>query len=310
MQVTHIQTDGTLMATELRCTADRPIRFYLDIMDAFEEACIQWHWHPELEFNVILHGQVEYYVEQEHYTLSAGQGIMKNANVLHMVEPAAGSEDAQMFSVIMDPVAIAPPGSAIYQKYIAPLRANRALHCLPLSPEDPWQAEVLRCLQDAYAADQAQEGAYELRVQQLMCRMWQLLAENAGDLTAPPPTAAWEASQERIRRMLLFIEEHYAERVTLDMIAASAHISRSACLNCFRLLLGITPMAYLLDHRLEQAYRLLLTTNLPIAEIAEQCGFPDRSHFGKQFRTKTGLSPAQYRAQRRGAPMKEGEETP
>lgn len=307
MQVTHIRTDGTLMTTELRCTADRPVRFYLDIMDAFEEACIQWHWHPELEFNVILHGQVEYYVEQEHHTLSAGQGIMKNANVLHRVEPAAGSEDARMFSVLFDPAAIAPPGSTIYQKYIAPLRANRALHCLPLSPEVPWQGEMLVCLRDAYAADQAQEGAHELRVQQLLCRLWQLLAENAGDLTAPPPTAAWEAGQERIRRMLLFIEEHYAERVTLDMIAAAAHISRSSCLSCFRLLLGSTPMAYLLDRRIEQAYRLLLTTNLPIAEIAEQCGFPDRSYFGKQFRMKTGLSPAQYRTQRRGAPKKEEE---
>lgn len=307
MQVTHIRTDGTLMATELRSTADRPIRFYLDIMDAFEQACIQWHWHPELEFNVILHGQVEYYVEQEHHTLSAGQGIMKNANVLHMAEPAAGSDDARMFSVIMDPAAIAPPGSTIYQKYIAPLRASQALRCLPLSPEVPWQASVLGCLQDAYAADQAQEGAYELTVQQLMCRMWQHLAENAGALSARPPTAAWEASQERIRRMLLFIQEHYQEHLTLEMIAASAHISRSTCLNCFRLLLGLTPMAYVLNHRLEHAYRLLLTTNLPIAEIAERCGFPDLSYFGKQFRKKTGLSPAQYRARQQPDQTRKGD---
>ena len=81
MQVTHIQRDHTLKAVELQSTADYPIRFYLDVMDDFEQTCIHWHWHPELEFNVITRGTIEYYVENEHYTLSAGQGILKNANV-------------------------------------------------------------------------------------------------------------------------------------------------------------------------------------------------------------------------------------
>ena len=53
MQVTHIQRDHTLKAVELQSTADYPIRFYLDVMDDFEQTCIHWHWHPELEFNVI-----------------------------------------------------------------------------------------------------------------------------------------------------------------------------------------------------------------------------------------------------------------
>lgn len=56
MQVTEIQTDHTLMALDLSSTPEYPIRFYLDIMDQFDRAGIHWHWHPELEFNVITRG--------------------------------------------------------------------------------------------------------------------------------------------------------------------------------------------------------------------------------------------------------------
>ena len=116
MQVTEILTDHTLMALELRGAPEYPIRFYLDIMDQFDRAGIHWHWHPELEFNVITRGTMEYYVENEHHTLTAGQGIFKNANILHMAQPASHTPDAEMFSVIMDAAFLAPPQSVIYQK--------------------------------------------------------------------------------------------------------------------------------------------------------------------------------------------------
>ena len=82
MQVTEILTDHTLMALDLQGAEDYPIRFYLDIMDQFDRAGIHWHWHPALEFNVITKGTMEYFVENEHYTLTAGQGIVKNAHLL------------------------------------------------------------------------------------------------------------------------------------------------------------------------------------------------------------------------------------
>ena len=115
MQVTEIQTDHTLMALDLSSTPEYPIRFYLDIMDQFDRAGIQWHWHPELEFNVITRGTIEYAVENEHYTLSAGQGILKNTILLHIAHPAPETPDAEMFSIIMDPLFIAPPQSLLYR---------------------------------------------------------------------------------------------------------------------------------------------------------------------------------------------------
>ena len=298
MQVTHIQTDHTLMAVELRSSAEFPIRFYLDIMDEFEQACIQWHWHPELEFNVITRGTMEYYVENEHYTLTAGQGILKNANVLHMAEPAKNTPDAEMFSIIMDPEFIAPARSVIYQKYIAPHMGAQGLRCLPLLHTIPWQRQILDDLRKAYALSQTETGAYELHIHGLMCRVWQAIAEHAGELPRHDLTTAERTNQIRIKQMISFIQAHFWEKLTLDQIAGAASISRNTCLTCFRRVLGLSPMEFLANHRMEHALHLLLSTDLTVVEIAEACGFGDASYFGKAFRKKTGLSPTQYRARR------------
>lgn len=139
MQVTQIQTDHTLMELNCRSTADYPIRFYLDIMREFDQKHIRWHWHPELEFNVVTRGTIQYYVEDQRYTLSSGQGIMKNSNVLHMAEPDQNTPEAEMISVIMDTEFIAPAKSVIYQKYIERIHGDARLRCIPFTPEIPWQ---------------------------------------------------------------------------------------------------------------------------------------------------------------------------
>lgn len=300
MQVTHIQRDHTLKAVELQSTADYPIRFYLDVMDDFEQTCIHWHWHPELEFNVITRGTIEYYVENEHYTLSAGQGILKNANVLHMAEPAQNTPGAEMFSIIMDAQFIAPARSVIYQKYVAPLERSEKLMCLPLHPEEAWQKDILNALHVAYALSQTESGPFELRIHRLMCQVWQVLYEHAQLLPERAKSSSELTDQVRIKQMIAYIQTHFQEKLSLEDIAAQANISRNSCLSCFRRVLGVSPLEYVIDQRLEWALHLLISSDLTIAEVANDCGFGDASYFGKAFRRRLGLTPSQYRERKRG----------
>ena len=295
MQVTEILTDHTLMALELRWTPEYPIRFYLDIMDQFDRAGIHWHWHPELEFNVITRGTMEYYVENEHHTLTAGQGIFKNANILHMAQPASHTPDAEMFSGIMDAAFLAPPQSVIYQKYVAPFLGSQGLRSLCLSPQVPWQRQMLDLLRQSYALSQTETGAYELHIHRLMCQVWQAIAEHAQQLPRHDLTAAQRTDQVRAKQMIAFLQTHFREKLTLDQVAQAASVSRNTCLSCFRRVLGLSPMEYLTQRRLEYALHLLLTSDLPVAQVAEACGFGDASYFGKRFRKQMGLTPSQYR---------------
>ena len=65
-----------------------------------------------------------------------------------------------------------------------------------------------------------------------------------------------------------------------------------------RLVLGITGMSlhqYVLQRRLTRAAELLITTQLPVSEIAVNLGFHSASHFSGFFKKATGTTPAQYR---------------
>lgn len=223
---------------------------------------------------------------------------MKNANVLHMAEPDSNSPDAEMFSVIMDTEFIAPVKSLIYQKYIKGVNQDRRLRCLLFRPNVSWQNEILKTLEDAYSLYKQEQGAYELRIHTLMCQVWQEIAEHYDQLPSSNYQKLELTTQIRLKQMITFIQAHFEEKITLDQIASAASISKTACMNCFRRVLGSSPIEYVVNYRMEQALHLLDTTERPVWEIADLCGFGDASYFGKIFRRKTGRSPAQYRSQK------------
>ena len=95
--------------------------------------------------------------------------------------------------------------------------------------------------------------------------------------------------------MIRFIQENYAQRLTLEQIAESAAISPRECLRCFRDSIHQSPVDYLIDYRLLCAKKLLETTELSITEVALQCGFNSNSYFTKLFHRSTAKTPNAYR---------------
>ena len=74
-------------------------------------------------------------------------------------------------------------------------------------------------------------------------------------------------------------------------------LSRSGFRRLFQEAMGTPPHRYVLATRLEQARKLLAVTRLPIAQIADECGFSSQSHFTASFRIAHACTPAQYRSQ-------------
>ncbi len=84
-------------------------------------------------------------------------------------------------------------------------------------------------------------------------------------------------------------------RFTLELLAESAGMSRSAFAQRFKAAFGRSPMDFLKELRLQRAAHLLRTTQRPIKSIADQVGFDSRSHFSKSFSNFFDASPAEFR---------------
>jgi AraC-like DNA-binding protein len=95
------------------------------------------------------------------------------------------------------------------------------------------------------------------------------------------------------------IDAHYAERLSVDKLAAVAAVSPSHLIRLFKRKLGTTPHDYLMRHRITRAKELLAETTLTSAAIAHQVGFTTESNFSYRFKQLVGQSPRSYR---QGAP--------
>jgi len=98
-----------------------------------------------------------------------------------------------------------------------------------------------------------------------------------------------------IRIIKEYIEQHYNEPVSLDDIARLVYLSPSYISTAFKLQVGVSFSAYLIQVRLDKAKELLKDTVLNISEIAQQVGYTDVKHFSKLFKKIAGINPIEYR---------------
>lgn len=97
-----------------------------------------------------------------------------------------------------------------------------------------------------------------------------------------------------LRATIQFIEEHLAEDLPIERLAAQANLSTAHFARMFKQTTGRPPHQYVLDHRLALARQLLAKKSATLAEVAAQAGFCDQGHLTRCFRQYLGTTPGAY----------------
>ena len=92
-----------------------------------------------------------------------------------------------------------------------------------------------------------------------------------------------------------YIDQHYTEPLELEEIAKKAGWAKSTCCREFKKTMNCTIFEYIMNCRLSQSERLLLSSDHTITQIAGLCGFDTSSYFIRNFKARTGISPTAYR---------------
>lgn len=102
-----------------------------------------------------------------------------------------------------------------------------------------------------------------------------------------------------------YMDTHAADMVTVREAADHIHLSYSAFFRLFKSCLGLSPVAYLAEKKMQCAKELLAATDLSLSEIADRLGYSNPYNFSRAFRQKVGCSPSDWKrtesAGRRGA---------
>lgn len=103
------------------------------------------------------------------------------------------------------------------------------------------------------------------------------------------------AEGDPMARLLEWAMGRLAEPLSIDRLAAQAHMSRRTFVRAFRASTGTTPSAWIRSRRLDAARRLLETTNLSIDQVAADCGFGSAVTLRQNFAGTFSTSPTDYR---------------
>lgn len=272
-------------------TVDFPIACY---HDDFTNMDVPWHWHEEFEAVLITKGTCTVAAGNERKVISAGEGFFINSEILH------GCWDTEKTGCVFHSLVFHPRlvggslDSVFHHSYIAPLLAPSAPEFTALSPDIPWQNAALSAIETAWQSYVQDAPGFEFRVRNALSELVFLLCSNL-PASAPQASRKTLRDAERIKIMLGYIHSHFGEELTTKAIAASALISESEALRCFRSTIGISPIQYLKQYRIQQAALELAASQEAVADIASRCGFQDMSYFTKSFREAMGMTPSQYR---------------
>ena len=262
-------------------------------LDKYMEPLVPWHWHKAVELFYMESGALEYTTPNGSWRFPAGSGGLVNSNVLHMtVAQPSGDSNVQLLHIFDPSFLSGEHGSLMESKYILPLTAAPGAELIPLYPDDPAQAEILKQIRQAFELSEDEWG-YEFRLREALTQIWLKLLEQLRP-TLEASSRSREAD-DKIKAMMVYVHEHYQEPISVDQLAQAVHVSKRVCFRLFQEYLHMTPVEYMRGYRLQKACRMLTKGTAPITQIAYSCGLGSSSYFGKVFRERFGCTPAEYR---------------
>jgi len=99
-------------------------------------------------------------------------------------------------------------------------------------------------------------------------------------------------------KALYYMKAHLEEPINLEALSAEVHLDKSYFVRLFRETYGQTPIQLLIRLRMELACDLITGTDLPIGQIAQQCGYTSPSYFSAEYKKHYGVTPAMHRREK------------
>lgn len=252
------------------------------------------HFHDYYVIGFIEQGKRRLWYRNREYAIGPGCVLLFNPGDTHAcVQTDGGTLDYRGFNIATE----------IMLDLAEEITGKRALPGFsPAVLRDEDVSCYLRLLHDLVL-----NGSLEFGKEESLLFMLSLLMRRCGQ----PFEDCIPECREEIEQACAFMEEHAAERISLDQICRQAGLSKSTLLRAFTKSKGVTPYCYLESLRIGRAKKLLEQGASPM-EAALQTGFSDQSHFTNYFTRFIGLTPGAYRDifLKSDEASREGQDTP
>ncbi len=255
---------------------------------------VTWHWHEEVQICFGISGTVSVRAGGTDFLLHEGELLYIAGKIPHRAVSAGSKPEKDCYHCFnFLPKLIAGfPGSLVSGRYVLPNTGTGSPAVLFLSKEETGSLKKVLAALDREEKEQTR--GWELTAVSAMLLIWKTLLPffAAAEKKTPAATARQNSA---VRRMMDVMDRGFRENLTAAELASAANLSESESTRVFQKITGMTPFAYLRAKRMEAAAALVTESTLPVARIAEDCGFGTSSRFIEAFRKQFGITPLQKR---------------
>lgn len=258
------------------------------------------HWHAQAEVNYVFRGAVEYEMQGHRVRLEEGALALFWGGLPHQVVDTA--DDAYFHAIHL-------PLTHFFRLRLAPDLQVRLMRGATLLAGEPQAEDAPAFTRRGLWLSSGDERLTGHAIDELLLRIERIGLEphriHEPPIPGPgaPDSAEPHPSFQGIRRICGFIAEHFREDIGCADIALSADIHPKYAMSVFKRSTGMSLGEYVSLLRLSYAQALLLDEDASVLQVAMDSGFGSVSAFNKCFRKKSGMTPSEFRRERRTAQL-------
>ena len=252
------------------------------------------HYHDYYEIYYLLNGERNYFIKDKIYSVKKGDLVLINKYDIH--KTADGRIPRHERLLIYFKEKFLDANSEEEKKVL--------LHCfetgrpiIRLNESD--QAYAKNMISQMLKEQLSEEPGYAVMLKsyllQLLIFIYRLTGQENKLSVDFVDIDANNTIHKRISEIVQYVNSHYGEPLSLSGVADIFYISPYYLSRLFKEVTGFNFIEYLNLVRIREAQKLLRNSNAKIIEIAQMVGFGSVAHFGRVFKSITGLSPSSYR---------------
>ncbi|MCZ8519709.1 MULTISPECIES: helix-turn-helix domain-containing protein [Paenibacillus] len=254
-----------------------------------------WHYHKEVEFLVVLEGQLGVQTKDDSCTLGPGDVMLLGASQLHRTyKPDASAIRQVVFQLDLSQHfdQSTMPYLSAFSELTRPLGELNYI----FRENEAARREAFGLVMDIYEESQNRLRGYEMAISSSIKRLMLLLlrCDHRGVLGGTD-----DSELLRLRPALDYVDRHLGEKIAVEDVCGLLNLSYHYFIKYFKKAMGLSFVDYVNYKRVKTAERLLLTRDLSIMEVGFEVGIPNMAQFYKLFKRHNQCSPKEFRQRMR-----------
>ena len=247
------------------------------------------HMHPFTEIFFITSGQGTFQIGDEIVSVKESDLILINPNCSHTERSVSSSNPLEYIVFAINNLAIGTLPSNLTND-----DTKDTLNTYKILNFNKKKSEILYNLNTLIRELEEKNLNYELACKSILTLfLIQVMRNTSSDIFI---TENFEKINIECMKIKNYIDSHYSENITLDFLSNLTYVNKFHLVHLFTKEMGISPINYLINKRIDESKNLLSTTHYSIRDISSIVGFSNSSYFSQMFKKITGISPKDFRS--------------